>query len=115
MAAGMSAPELTSLTRAASGGLPAQSYGTISIVGGGCYGSYYLRQLHRARRAGAIAWERLVVVDHGVDCQVAVALRAGSEDRCDVATAEWDDYFDAALGEAAAGDVRPDGARDAIV
>src|SRR6478672_2624526 len=101
MAAGMSAPELTSLTRAASGGAPAQRYGTISIVGGGCYGSYYLRQLHRARRAGAIAWERLVVVDHRAECQVAAAIANGSDDRCDVVTAEWDEYFDAALGAAA--------------
>src|SRR5512133_3250749 len=108
----MSAPELTSLARAATGGVMAQSYGTISIVCGGCYGSYYLRQLHRARRAGAIAWERLVVVDHGTDCDVAVAMRAGSDDRCEVVTAEWDDYFDATLGGTADRDVRQHVPRD---
>jgi hypothetical protein len=116
MAAGMSAAELTQLARAASGGTPPQSYATISIVGGGCYGSYYLRQLHRARRAGAIAWERLLVVDHGPDSAVAAALRAGSDDQCEVVTAEWDDYFDSTLGDAAATDVRREAApRDAIV
>ena len=111
----MSAAELTQLGRASSGGTPPQSYATISIVGGGCYGSYYLRQLHRARRAGAISWKRLVVIDHRADCDVAVAQRAGSDDRCEVVTAEWDDYFDAALGEAARRNVRQDDARDAIV
>lgn len=111
----MSAAEPVRLARASSGGAPAQSYATISIVGGGCYGSYYLRQLHRARRAGAIAWERLVVVDHAGDCDIAVAMRAGSDDRCEVVTAEWDDYFDATLGDAAARAVRKDAPRDAIV
>ena len=111
----MSAAELTQLARAPSGGAPPQSYATISIVGGGCYGSYYLRQLHRARRAGAIAWERLVVVDHGADCDVSVAMRAGSDDRCEVVTAEWDDYFDATLRAASDRNVRQDPSRDAIV
>jgi hypothetical protein len=112
----MSAAELTSLARASRAGAAAQRYGTISIVGGGCYGSYYLRQLHRARRAGAIAWERLVVVDHRRDCQVATSLGEGSDDRCELVTAEWDDYFDATLGAAADGNVRrADGAADAIV
>ena len=112
----MSAAELTTLARAPRDGVPAQRYGTISIVGGGCYGSYYLRQLHRARRAGAIDWERLVVVDHRGECQVAAALAAGSDDHCDVVTAEWDDYFDSTLGSAAERRVRHDGPDlDAIV
>lgn len=111
----MSAPELISLGRAATGGARVQSYGTIIIVGGGCYGSYYLRQLHRARRAGAIDWRRVVVVDRDPDCRVAAALRAGSGDQCEVATAEWDDWFDAALGAVADAHVRHEGPRDAIV
>jgi hypothetical protein len=108
-------PELSQLSRASSGGAPAQRYGTITIVGGGCYGSYYLRQLHRARRAGAIAWERLVVVDRSGCCQVAESLRAGSDDRCELVNAEWDSYFDQALGALADHRVRPDDAADAIV
>lgn len=95
--AATSAPELTTLARASTGGVAAQSYATITIVGGGCYGGYYLRQLHRARRAGAIAWERLVVVDRNVDCPVARAIQAGSADHADVVVAAWDDYFDEAL------------------
>jgi hypothetical protein len=111
----MSAPELIALARASTGGVPPQSYGTITIVGGGCYGSYYLRQLHRARRAGAIAWRRLVVVDRDVACRVAAALRDGSDDLCELVAAEWDDYFAAALGAAANADARDADARDAIV
>jgi hypothetical protein len=111
----MSAPELTSLRRARSSAAAGQSYGTIAIVGGGCYGSYYLRQLHRGRRAGAIGWERLVVVDRDPDCRVALALRDGSGEPCEIATAGWDDWFDTALGAAASADVRPDAPRDAIV
>ena len=96
----MFAPDLAQLARASTGGVPAQSYSTITIVGGGCYGSYYLRQLHRAARAGAIAWQRIVVVDRNADCQVARAIAAGSADRADVVVAEWDHYFDEALAEA---------------
>ena len=108
----MFAPELTTLARASTGGVAAQSYGTISIVGGGCYGSYYLRQLHRARRANAIAWDRLVVVDRNADCAVALAEEAATADRADVVRADWDDYFDGALAAA----VRQSGSsRDAIV
>lgn len=114
MVAAMSGPELTQLRRGTTSSANDQSYGIITIVGGGCYGSYYLRQLHRARRAGAITWERLVVVDRDPGCRVALALGDGSDDSCEVATADWDDWFDAALG-AAGRNVRPDAPRDAIV
>jgi hypothetical protein len=110
-----SAPELSQLARASSGGVPAQRYGTITIVGGGCYGSYYLRQLHRGRRAKAIDWQRLVVVDRDPACRVAGALGAGTSDGCELATADWDDYFDRELGALAGRSVRPDDPRDAIV
>lgn len=55
-------------------------FGTIVIVGGGCYGSYYLRQLGRAAAAGAVAWERLLVVDRDARCQVAREWVAGGHD-----------------------------------
>jgi hypothetical protein len=113
--AGTSVPELSQLSRASSGGAPAQSYGTITIVGGGCYGSYYLRQLHRGRRAGAIAWARLIVVDRDPACAIAGALRSGTDDSCELVTADWDDYFDRSLGARSMGSVRPDETRDAIV
>ena len=85
-------------------------YGTVTIVGGGCYGGYYLRQLWRGRRAGAIDWERLVVVDRNAGC--AVARGALDADPADLVIADWDDHFDAYLGGlAAAGG----GSEDAIV
>jgi hypothetical protein len=53
-------------------------YGTIVIVGGGCYGSYYVRQLQRAARAGAVVARELLVVDHNASCAVA-ASQASAE------------------------------------
>jgi len=49
----------------------AQRFGDIIVVGGGCYGSYYLRQLGRAAAAGAVTWQRLLVIDRDPDCRAA--------------------------------------------
>ncbi len=83
---------------------PAQRYGSIIVVGGGCYGSYYVRQLRRARERGALTFGRLVVVDHDEECAV------GREHAADVdlAVSEWDEFFAGFLGGAP-------GADDAIV
>lgn len=108
----MFAPELTALSRASSGGAAPRAYGTVTIVGGGCYGSYYLRQLHRARDAHAIGWDRLVVVDRDPDCKVARALAEGRAGQADVIVAAWDDYFDDALRAASDAGIP---SRDAIV
>ena len=48
-----------------------RDYDTIIIVGGGCYGSYYVTQLARARTAGALTYDRVLVVDHDPACKVA--------------------------------------------
>lgn len=74
-----------------------QEYGDIVVVGGGCYGAYYVRQLRRARAAGALRWERLVVVDRDAGCAVAT-------DAADVTlvTRDWTLFFNAYLGAAAA-------------
>jgi len=70
-------------------------YETIIIVGGGCYGGYYVRQLERAARAGALIASSLVVVDRDADCGVAKSLRAGAEVAIPVslAVADWRDFF----------------------
>jgi len=47
------------------------TYRTIVVCGGGCYGGYYVRQLARARAAGAMTFERILVVDRDPDCTVA--------------------------------------------
>ncbi len=89
----------------------AQHFGRIVIVGGGCYGSYYVRQLGRAQRAGAADWEELVVVDRDSACPVGQR----SEElppRTRLAVAEWHDYFDGYLAQASGDAARR---RDAIV
>jgi hypothetical protein len=81
-----------------------KEYGSIIVVGGGCYGSYYVRQLERARTAGALRFDRVVVVDRSPDCQVAIA--GGPTE---MRISEWTDFFDQYLSSA------PDDTNDAIV
>jgi hypothetical protein len=91
------------------------AYGTVVVVGGGCYGGYYLRQLARGARAGAIRWTELLVVDRDASC--AVTSGALADDWAAppprLVVSEWSDFMDRWLGAAAAD---PDAhARDAIV
>lgn len=72
----------------------------IVIVGGGCYGSYYVRQLLRARSAGAISFQRLLVVDRNSECAVAVSWR--DEPAVTIVEREWACFFDEYLATAAA-------------
>jgi hypothetical protein len=55
-------------------------FGTIVVCGGGCYGGYYVRQLARARTAGAVQLERIVVVDKDPACAVAMLIAAIQRD-----------------------------------
>jgi hypothetical protein len=72
---------------------PTQQYGRIVVVGGGCYGSYYVRQLLRAERAGALTWEELVVVDRDAACAVS-RLGAGERPpRLRLVVAAWEHFF----------------------
>lgn len=85
-----------------------QRFGRITIVGGGCYGSYYVRQLRRAVQAGALECEGVLVVDRDAECAVA---REGSpaDALVQVEIADWREHFARALGSATVG------TRDAIV
>jgi hypothetical protein len=98
---------------------PPQHYGTIVIVGGGCYGSYYLRQLGRAARAGALTAERVVIVDRDADCRVSSELEADVPFVAEIAVSEWTTFFDSYLDAAAAAAISGGGessrAPDAIV
>ena len=76
----------------------APRFGTIVVVGGGCYGSYYVRQLRRAARAGAAVFERLLVVDRDPSC--VVAQDASPAEGVEVVRAEWGDFFRRYLDEA---------------
>jgi hypothetical protein len=99
----------------------AQRYGTIVVVGGGCYGAYYVRQLLRARDAGAIEWEGVRVVDRDPSCRVArdyLARSSASADSADAAGIElvvsaWREFFAEYLAGAALD--RDASERDAIV
>lgn len=95
-----------------------QRFATIVIVGGGCYGSYYHRQLQRAARAGAIVADRLLVVDRDPACLLA---QGGSPDAsepppviaAEIEIVEWSAFFERYLTDAAR---NPEAfARDAIV
>ena len=87
-------------------------YGTIVVVGGGCYGSYYLRQLARARKADAIEWQRVVIVDRNPAC-AASGMSEAALPGVEIQAAEWEPYFGDLLARLADGD---DGShRDAIV
>lgn len=56
------------------------------IIGGGCYGTYYVRQLLAARDRGKIEWGRILVLDRDIDCPVA---RLGLED-VEVVQTRWE-------------------------
>ena len=105
--AGTSEPDATARSRGE------QRFGTVVVVGGGCYGSYYVRQLGRAARAGAARWERLVVVDRDAACAVARLARHERPPSLSVAIDEWRPYFDGYLAGAAADPAAH--AHDAIV
>jgi hypothetical protein len=78
-----------------------QRFGTIVVVGGGCYGTYYLRQLDRAARAGALAWERLVVVDRDPRCGVTGANVVDVMPEFSLEVSPWEEFFVRYLGAAA--------------
>ncbi len=74
-----------------------QDFGRIVVVGGGCYGGYYVRQLRRAVAAGAVRCARIVVVDRDAACPVA-ARRTAEDPLVDVEIAEWRAYLSRVLG-----------------
>src|SRR4051812_5836446 len=78
-----------------------QRFGTIVVVGGGCYGTYYLRQLGRAARAGALRWERLVVADRDPRCGVTGASVADVMPEFSLEVSPWVEFFARYLGAAA--------------
>lgn len=64
----------------------------IVIIGGGCYGTFYARQLVRAKAEAKAMYRRLVVVDRDPRCKLAVELGEAG-DRTIVAE-DWDSFFD---------------------
>lgn len=80
-----------------------QRFGRIVIIGGGCYGGYYLRQLRRAMAAGAVECAGVVVVDRDPHCAVAAGI-APEDARVALEIAEWRDYLARFLPAAARAD-----------
>lgn len=76
------------------------------MVGGGCYGSYYVRQLARAHRAGAATWSELIVVDRDHACRAASLADEEHVPHMRVVVETWASYFDNMLSSTA------DGGRD---
>jgi hypothetical protein len=89
-----------------------QSYETVVVVGGGCYGGYYVRQLQRASAAGAVRIERLLIIDRDARCAVAESL-ASSIIPAELVVREWSDFFEEYLDAAA--ESPGESAADAIV
>ena len=90
-----------------------QRFGTIVVVGGGCYGGYYVRQLRRAALAGALEWTRLLVVDRDPACAVSGLADDDRPPSMTLVIEEWSAFFARWLHDAAAD---PAGsAADAIV
>jgi hypothetical protein len=79
--------------------------GTIVVVGGGCYGSYYVRQLRRASAAGAATWRRILVVDRDANCALVLSGNAiagvASHDGVEVVVEDWRAFFRGYLDNAA--------------
>jgi hypothetical protein len=79
-----------------------------TVIGGGCFGRFYARQLLRyADRGGPV--DRVVVVDHNPQCLVAREIH---DPRLTVAVADWADHvaalLPAAMRRIAANDAPPD-------
>jgi hypothetical protein len=77
-----------------------QRFGRIVVVGGGCYGGYYVRQLGRAERAGAVEWDELLVVDRDPACAFARLPDEERPPRSRLAVATWETFFDGYLAGA---------------
>lgn len=71
--------------------------GEVVIVGGGCYGTFYARQLTAAREKGKASFDRLLVVDREPACQFACEL-GDSSDR-QLVVDDWDSFFDRYFAE----------------
>jgi hypothetical protein len=60
------------------------------IAGGGCYGTFYLRQLDRARDVGKVSIKEIVVVDNDPRCQAADLIKGLTDTRLEVCN--WLDF-----------------------
>ena len=80
--------------------------GDVIIIGGGCYGTFYARQLEAARDKDKARYQRLLVVDRNSSCQVnrELGVAVGRE----LITADWGEFLDRYLGGHQPAAVPPD-------
>lgn len=62
-----------------------------AICGGGCYGTFYLRQLDRARSRGGLQVDEIIVVDRDADCAAAAMIDTIDGARLEVA--DWSGWL----------------------
>ena len=73
--------------------------GDVIIIGGGCYGTFYTRQLEAARTKKKARYRRLLVVDRDPACQASREL-APDPDR-ELVVDQWGSFLDRYLAQAA--------------
>lgn len=66
--------------------------GTIVVVGGGCYGTFYAGQLAEAEARGRLRYDRLLVIDRDPGCRAAREL--GSDAKRQLVVEDWGAFFD---------------------
>ena len=71
---------------------PLLSLGTVVVIGGGCYGSFYTRQLETARERGKVSYRRILVVDQDPACQVVRELPPGGGRQ--LVVSDWSRFLD---------------------
>lgn len=65
--------------------------GDVAIMGGGCYGTFYLRQLEAARAKHAVQYRQLLIVDRDPGCAAAAHLHAQT---CTQVASDWGEFLD---------------------
>jgi hypothetical protein len=70
----------------------------VVVIGGGCYGSWYTRQLARAVQRGAASFGRVTVVDREARCRVAGERPLLAALPLELVVADWGEYLREWLG-----------------
>ena len=96
---------------AVSARVPPVEFGDVVVIGGGCYGTFYARQLERARELGKARWRRVLVIDRDRGCRFARELDRAAAAALDMAlvTADWGEFLDGYLGAPRAATAGMDG------
>lgn len=69
----------------------------VVIVGGGCYGTFYVGQLEQARQRGKASYRNLLVVDRDPQCRFAREVEAAASRK--LILEDWSEFFDRYLAD----------------